>query len=165
MSWPNAFSVASTVSAVPGGPMIGSGAGSGAKVVIHRVISRSPRSAMWSLCRWVSSSADNPAAPTPTAAARCSTPRPQSTRNTCPPARTRVDGPARFGSGMGLPVPSNVISIMALSLQAASRAQSHWADSPSRAESIATVGGFVRDLQGMAVMVAGFSCWLSRRAS
>ena len=30
-----------------------------------------------------------------------------------------VDGPARFGSGMGLPVPSNVISIMALFLQAA----------------------------------------------
>ena len=38
MSWPNAFSVASTVSAVPGGPMIGSGAGSGPNVVIQRVI-------------------------------------------------------------------------------------------------------------------------------
>src|SRR5262249_51634871 len=60
---------------------------------------------------------DKPAAPTPTAAARCNTPRPQSTRNACPPARTRVDGPARFGSGIGLPVPSRVISIMVPSLQ------------------------------------------------
>jgi hypothetical protein len=42
MSGPKAFSVASTTAAVPGGPMIG----------------RSPRSAMWSLCRWVSSRAD-----------------------------------------------------------------------------------------------------------
>ena len=40
--------------------MIGSGAGSGAKVVIQRVMTTSPRSAMWSLCRWVSSSADRP---------------------------------------------------------------------------------------------------------
>ena len=39
-------SVASTTSAVPGGPMIGSGAGSGSNVVIHRVMITSPRSAM-----------------------------------------------------------------------------------------------------------------------
>ncbi|CFE46556.1 Uncharacterised protein [Mycobacterium tuberculosis] len=95
--------------------MIGKGAGSAAKLVTQLVISTSPSSAIWSLCKWVSSTADNPAAPTPTAAARCSTPRPQSTRNACAPARTRVDGPARSGSGMGLPVPSNVISSMALS--------------------------------------------------
>ena len=38
---------------------------------------------MWSLCRWVSSRAEMLAAPTPTAAARINTPRPQSTRNVC----------------------------------------------------------------------------------
>ena len=37
--------------------MIGSGGGSGANVVTQRVMITSPRSAMWSLCRWVSSSA------------------------------------------------------------------------------------------------------------
>jgi len=56
MSWPKAFSVASTTAAVPG-----------VKVVTQRVISRSPRSAMWSLCRWVSSRADKPLAPRPIA--------------------------------------------------------------------------------------------------
>ena len=112
ISKPNAFSVASTTSAVPGGPMIGSGAGSGANVVTHRVMITSPRSAMWSLCRWVSSSAVKLLAPTPIAAVRCCTPRPQSTRKVCPPARTSVDGPARRGSGIGLPVPSRVTSIM-----------------------------------------------------
>jgi hypothetical protein len=49
MSGPNAFSVASTTSAVPGGPMIGSAGGSGSNVVTQRVMIRSPRSAMWSL--------------------------------------------------------------------------------------------------------------------
>ena len=52
------------------------------------------------------------AAPTPTAAARINTPRPQSTRKVCPPARTNVEGPARRGSTMGLPVPRRVTSIM-----------------------------------------------------
>jgi hypothetical protein len=99
MSGPKAFNVASTTAAVPGGPMIGNGTGSGANVVTQRVISRSPRSAMWSLCRWVSSRADKPLAPSPIAAARCSTPRPQSTRKTCPPARTRWT--ARRDSGRG----------------------------------------------------------------
>jgi len=54
MSWPKAFSVASTTAAVPG-----------VKVVTQRVISRSPRSAMWSLCRWVSSRAADIATTSP----------------------------------------------------------------------------------------------------
>ena len=87
--------------------------GVGTKVVTQRVVMTSERSVMWSLCRWVSSSAVRLAAPTPAAAARMSTPRPQSTRKACPPAVTKVDGPARFGSTIGLPVPRRVISIMA----------------------------------------------------
>src|SRR6202011_3224693 len=112
MSGPNALSVASTTSAVPGGPMIGSGGGSGVNVVTQRVISTSPRSATWSLWRCVRSSAVRALAPTPTAVARCRTPRPQSTSSVWPPARSSVEGPARSGSGMGLPVPSRMTSIM-----------------------------------------------------
>src|SRR3954452_22199818 len=52
------------------------------------------------------------AAPTPTAAARINTPRPQSRRKVCPPARTNVEGPARLGSTMGLPAPRRMTSIM-----------------------------------------------------
>ncbi len=68
---------------------------------------------MWSLCRWVSSTALSPPAWVPAAAARIRTPRPQSNRRAAPPARTRVAGPARSGSTSGLPVPSKVTSIMA----------------------------------------------------
>ncbi len=57
------------------------GSGERVNVVTHRVVMTSDRSVMWSLCRWVSSSAVMLAAPTPAAAARISTPRPQSTRN------------------------------------------------------------------------------------
>ena len=110
MSGASVASVASTTSAVPGGPMTGSGFGP--IVVTQRVVMTSDRSVMWSLCRWVSSSAVRPAAWAPAAAARIRAPRPQSTRNCWPPAETRVDGPARFGSTIGLPVPSRVMSII-----------------------------------------------------
>src|SRR4051794_1669263 len=44
---------------------------------------------------------------------RMTTPRPQSTSTVAPPARTSVDGPARSGLGIGLPVPSKVTSTAA----------------------------------------------------
>ena len=87
------------------------GSGFGPTVVTHRVVITSDRSVMWSLCRWVSSRAVIPEACTPAAAARISTPRPQSTRKTDSPALTSVDGPARFGSTIGLPVPVRMMSI------------------------------------------------------
>ena len=110
MSGASAASIASTTALVPGGPMIGSGLGP--IVVTQRVVMMSERSVMWSLCRWVSSSAVSPEAWAPAAAARISVPRPQSTRKLRPPAETSVDGPARFGSTIGLPVPSRVMSII-----------------------------------------------------
>ena len=64
------------------------------------------------------------AAPTPTAAARIKTPRPQSTRKNCSPARTRVDGPARLASTIGLPVPSRVTSIMCACIPSGAAANS-----------------------------------------
>ena len=112
--------------------MIDSGAGSGVNVVTQRVMIRSPRSAMWSLCRWVSSSAVRPLAPAPTAVNLCCTPRPQSTRNVCPPARTSVAGPARRASGMGLPVPSSVTSIMGPGIPAVNVRYSRPAESQLR---------------------------------
>ena len=61
---------------------------------------------MWSLCRWVSSTASSIGGNTPAPVSRISTPRPASTSSRVVPATTSVDGPARFGSGSGLPVPS-----------------------------------------------------------
>jgi len=46
---------------------------------------------------------------TPAASKRMIAARPQSIMMFCAPACTKVHGPARFGSGMGLPVPSKVI--------------------------------------------------------
>ena len=62
------------------------------------------------LCKWVNRVAVNWLAPTPTAVLRRSTPRPQSKRKLWPPAWTSVDGPARSGSGIGLPVPRTMTS-------------------------------------------------------
>ena len=98
-----------TVSTMPGGPTIVSGVGS--NVVIHCVVMTSFRSVMWSLCRWVMSTVVSALGGTPTAAMRITTPRPQSTRWCSPPAWINVAGPARSGSGRGLPVPRSVIEI------------------------------------------------------
>src|SRR5690606_9444900 len=92
--------------AVPGGPSIGSGAGPGA--MTHRVVTTSVRSQMWSECRWGASTAESCAGNSRAAARRMAAPRPASTRTIVAPARTRVDGPARSGSGIGLPVPRTV---------------------------------------------------------
>ena len=86
--------------------------GDGAKVVTQRLVITSLRSVMWSLWRWVSTSAVSWLACAPAAAARMRTPRPQSKSRVAPPARTSVAGPARRGSTSGLPVPSSVISII-----------------------------------------------------
>src|SRR6478752_3300761 len=66
------------------------------------------RSVMWSLWRWVSSTADSWGGSRPAPTRRIRTPRPASTRRLASPAWTSDDGPARFGSGSGLPVPSTV---------------------------------------------------------
>ena len=73
------------------------------------VVMTSFRSVRWSLWRCVTSTAPNIGGSTPAAASRMSTPRPQSTRIVDPAERTSVAGPARFGSGIGLPVPNSVI--------------------------------------------------------
>src|SRR5262245_22879824 len=49
--------------------------------------------------------------PTPEAARRITTARPQSIRMLDPPAFTSVAGPARSGWGIGVPVPSKMTSI------------------------------------------------------
>ena len=68
---------------------------------------------MWSLCRWVRSTARKAPAPDPRPAARMRTPRPQSKRKSPTEVRTRVDGPARCGSGSGEPLP-RMMTCMAL---------------------------------------------------
>ena len=70
-------------------------------MVIQRVVTRSPTSVTWSLCRWVSRTASSRLGPDPAAASRITTPRPASTRKDLLPARTSVAGPARCGSGRG----------------------------------------------------------------
>ena len=49
---------------------------------------------------------------------RITTPRPASTRMCVVPALTRVEGPARFGSGRGDPVPVNTMSTESVHLWA-----------------------------------------------
>ncbi len=58
------------------------GRGVRVNVVTHRVVMTSDKSVMWSLCRWVSSSAVMSAgADAHGRQPACSAPRPQSTRN------------------------------------------------------------------------------------
>ena len=47
----------------------------------------------------------------PAAVRRITTARPASTKMVVLPAFTKVAGPPRFGSGIGLPVPSRVMSM------------------------------------------------------
>lgn len=107
MSGSSEASRASTTAWVPTGPTMVSGVGS--KVMTQRVVITSFRSVMWSLCRWVSTTARRAPAWLPAPANRMSMPRPASPRNWSSPPVIKVAGPARFGSGNGLPVPSNVM--------------------------------------------------------
>ncbi len=78
MSGPSDATMWSTTACVPTGPTTVSGVG--ANVMTHREVITSLRSVMWSLCRWVSSTARSWPAPTIAAAIRISTPRPASMR-------------------------------------------------------------------------------------
>jgi hypothetical protein len=79
--------------------------------MIQREVTMSFKSLMWSLCKCVSKIAETNGGNTPAAVMRITQPRPQSTTMCWPAACTSVDGPARFGSGIGLPVPNKVIFI------------------------------------------------------
>ncbi len=98
--------MAVTTSAVPGGPSTWSGWVTG--LITQWVVTTSFRSQMWSLWRWVSSTAESCMGSTPAAASRSTTPRPASTSRVRDPACTRVAAPARSGDGSGLPVPRSV---------------------------------------------------------
>ncbi len=103
MSGSSMASVASTNDRVPTGPNTVSGLGR--KDIAQRMVMMSLRSVMWSLCRWVRNTARRALAPVAAPAARISTPRPQSNRRSPEEVRTKVAGPARLGSGRGLPLP------------------------------------------------------------
>lgn len=107
MSGASAPRVASTTSRIPGGPKTESVAGCG--LMTQCMVMTSFRSVRWSLWRCVTNTALNIGGSSPAPASRMSTPRPQSTRIAAPSERTSVDGPARSGSGIGLPVPNSVI--------------------------------------------------------
>ena len=79
--------------------------------MIQCVVITSLRAQMWSLWRWVMSTAPRKAGSDPAAAKRITVPRPASTRMWVSPALMSVDGPARLASGSGDPVPVSTISI------------------------------------------------------
>jgi hypothetical protein len=95
----------------------------------HRIVNTSLRSVMWSLCRWVRNSAWKAPAPDATAAARISTPRPQSKRTSPIEVRISVEGPARSGSGIGLPLPRMVTCKVHLGWNAISAVAAQMTDS------------------------------------
>src|SRR5665213_1789260 len=109
MSASSIASVASSSRWVPGGPMTTRGLGWNDRA--QRMVKMSLRSVMWSLWRWVRITARKAGAPEPAAAARIRTPRPQSKRRSPAVVRTSVDGPARCGSGSGLPLPRMITFI------------------------------------------------------
>ena len=91
--------------------MIGSGLGT--RLMTQRLVMTSLRSVMWSLCRWVSSTAVSMGGTTPPAASRRPTPRPASNRNVVPTGSHQGGraGPVRRRAA-GCPVPSSVISMV-----------------------------------------------------